>query len=152
MQTDNPSYWNRAKDPIIQALLALGSVLLVIMVSELIDLTGLLSVEEDFPWLTAASFLLFFAVFSSIASLMAQNRQKYWGRSMYSFIGLALGSGLLAWGFSSLSIGQAGSYRWIFIVVSFCYLVFMSLINLMRTIVDFAQKEEWTHPRLRNRK
>jgi len=152
MDTEINTIWARTADPLIQAALALGSILLLLLISELVDLTGLLSVEDDFPWLTAASFLLFYSVFSSLASLMAKNRSKYWGRSIYSFMGLALGAGLLAWGFSRIPIGEAGSYRWIFIVVSISYLVFMSLMNLMRTIVEFAQKEEWTHPRIRDRK
>ncbi len=152
MNQELSSFWDRTRDPIVQAGITLIAILLVILISELIDLTGLVLVEEDFPWLTAASFLLFFAVFSSLASLIAKNRVKYWGRSIYSFMGLALGAGLLAWGFSRLPIGDAGSYRWIFIVVTISYLVFMSIMNLMRTIVDFAQKEEWNQPRLRNRK
>jgi len=104
------------------------------------------------PWLTAASFLLFFALFNAIMSATSQNLMKYWGRSIYSFMGLAAGSGLLAWAFSGVPIGEAGSYKWIFFVITFGYLVFLSMIAFMKKIVEFAQKEEWTKPRLKNRK
>jgi hypothetical protein len=66
-------------------------------------------------------------------------------------MGLALGNGLLAWGFSSLTISEAGSYRWIYVVVTIGYLVFLSLIGVVRIIVEFAQREEWNQPRRRNR-
>ena len=144
------SFLAKALNPIIQAALALGAVLVFIGVAKLIHLTGLLAVEQDFPWMTAASFLLLFALFNSIFFLSSKNATRYWGRSMYSFMGLAVTSGLIAWGTSSLSISEAGSYWWIFIVVTVSYLVFLSMMNLMRKIVDFAQREEWTQPRIRN--
>ena len=50
-----------------------------------------------------------------------------------------------------MTITEAGSYPWIFIVVSFGYLVFLSLMAVLRTVVDFAQREEWTQPRIRRK-
>ena len=142
----------RAFNPVHQAMVALGSVVLVILVGKLINLTGLISVSNRFPWMAAAVFMLCFALFNSVFSLSAKDMMKYWGRSIYSFMGLACTSGVVAWLFSSLTINEAGSYRWIFIVVTIAYLVFLSLVGMMRKIVDFAQREEWNHPRIRKRK
>jgi len=50
---------------------------------------------------------------------------------------------------SGVAIGKAESYRWIFIVVSFGFLVFLSMINFMKKIVKFAEQEDWTQPRRR---
>jgi hypothetical protein len=111
---------------------------------------GLVGVK--WPWLCAASFLLFFALFNAIMSATTNNLMKYWGRSIYSFAGLAAASGLLAWGLSGLSISEAGSYKWIYFVVTFGYLVFLSMIAFMKQIVEFAQKEEWNKPKLRQKK
>ncbi len=97
----------------------------------------------------AASFMLLYAVGNSIFSVSSDNMAKYWGQSIYSFMGLAAASGLVAWGLSGLSIGQAGSYRWIYIVVTIGYLVFLSMMGVLRTIVAFAQREEWNQPRKR---
>ena len=77
---------------------------------------------------------------------------KYWGRSIYCYMGLAAVSGLFAYLTSSLSINEAGSYKWIFFVLTIGYLVFLSIMSLMRKVVEFAQKEEWHHPRIRQRK
>lgn len=77
---------------------------------------------------------------------------RYWTRSILGYIALAGIGALLAWGFSSLSINDAGSYRWIYIVLTFGYLFFLSMIGFMRKIVDFAQREEWNQPRIRKKK
>jgi FtsH-binding integral membrane protein len=76
---------------------------------------------------------------------------QYWSRSIYSFLGLALLAGGFAWLLSSLPLNEAGSYRWILIVVTVGYIIFLAMMTTMRRIVEFAQREEWNHPRIRNR-
>lgn len=139
-------------DPLYQA----GGALVAVFIFDVLG-SGLGAATDDFvtskwPWLVAASFLLFFSLFNAIMSATSKNLMKYWGRSIYCFMGLALGSGLLAWGFSGIPIGQAGSYKWIFFVVTFGYMVFLSMVAFMKKIVEFAQKEEWNRPRLRQKK
>lgn len=111
-----------------------------------------MEVEQRFPWTIAATFILFFAIFNALISLMTDNMDRYWTRSILSYVALAGLGGLLAWGFSSMTINEAGSYKWIYIVLTFGYLLFLSMIGFMRKIVDFAQKEEWNHPRIRQKK
>ena len=149
MSQPESTFIARAFNPVLQATVTLGAALAVIIGAKLIHLTGIIEVPSRFPWMTAAVFMLCFALFNSVFSLSAENMMKYWGRSVYSFMGLAVTSGLLAWLFSSLTISEAGSYRWIFIVVTIAYLVFLSMMSMMRKIVDFAQREEWNHPRIR---
>ncbi|THH41335.1 hypothetical protein [Neolewinella litorea] len=149
--TSDQSIFERRVDPVLQA----GGVLAMVFI---VDLFGLIitganaeNVSSRFPWLCAASFMLFFALFNAVLSAAAANPAKYWGRSIYSFMGLAVGAGLLAWAFSGLTISEAGSYRWIYLVVSVGYLVFLGMIALIKNVVNFAQREEWTRPRLKNR-
>jgi len=151
MQNSKSSIFEKAIDPIHQALMTFGGVLVFIIFSKFINAVGILDVSAKFPWMTAAAFLLLFAVFNSVFSLTAKSIIKYWGRSIYSFMGLAAASGFAAYLFSSMTISEAGSYRWIYIVVTFGYLVFLSLMAFMRKIVEFAQKEEWNHPRIRRK-
>jgi hypothetical protein len=143
------SVFNRAYDPVIQAAVTLGAVILFVLVAKLINLTGLMDVPQRFPWMTAASFMLLFAMGNSVFSLASENMLKYWGRSIYSYLGLAVLSGVVAYFSSSMSIDEAGSYRWIYLVLTVGYLVFLGMMAFMRQIVDFAQKEEWNHPRIR---
>ena len=121
-------------------------------VGKLLQLNSGDLVGTRFPWLVAAAFLLCFALFNSVFSLSSKTPGKYWGQSMYSFIGVAVVLGGAAWLFSGLSIFDAGSYPWIFVVVTIGYLIFMGMVNIMRNIVQFAQKEEWNAPRTRDKK
>jgi hypothetical protein len=152
MGEKNSSLYDKLMNPIAQAALCLSGALLIMLVSKFLQYAGILAVSARFPWMTAASFLFFFAMANSVASLASVNSAQYWGRSIYSYMGLALGAGMFAWLFSSLSISEAGSYRWIFFVLTLGYLVFLSIMNMARRIVEFAQKEEWNHPRIRQTK
>jgi len=112
-------------DPLYQAGGALAASFIFMLFGAAIGAGTEEVVTNTWPWLCATSFLLFFAVFNAIMSATTKNLMKYWGRSIYSFVGLAVLSGLLAWGLSGLSIGEAGSYKWMFFVVGFVYLVFL---------------------------
>ena len=151
MDTNNTSVFEKAYNPILQASVIFGAVLVINLLSKLIKLTGLLDFSERFPWMIAAAFMLFYAMFNSVFSLSAKNMMQYWGRSIYSFMGLAAASGLTAYLFSSLSINEAGSFRWIYIVLTVGYLVFLCMMTFIKNVVEYAQKEEWNHPRTRNK-
>jgi len=151
-QTQDNSLFEKAYDPILQAAGILGLVVVVILFSRIVDATGIIEVGQKFPWLTAASFMLFFSVANSFVSLSSKNLNAYWTRSILSFVGLAGATALTAYLFSSIPISEAGSYRWIYIVVTFGYLVFLSMMGFMKRIVEFAQREEWNQPRIRTRK
>ncbi|TNE48339.1 MAG: hypothetical protein EP344_18910 [Bacteroidetes bacterium] len=143
------SFLTRKMDPLLQAGLFFGVAFLFMVLTKMADWLGMVEPEELFPWSIASALLLLFAVFNSMMSLNADNSARYWGRSMYAFIGLAFANGLAAWLFSGVPIGAAQSYRWIYIVITICLLVMLTMVNLMKKIVQFAEREEWTQPRKR---
>jgi drug/metabolite transporter (DMT)-like permease len=151
MESSNVTFNEQIHNPILQAAAAVAGIVLILLGAQVVKLAGV-EVSELFPWMTAAVFMLCFALFNSVFSLVVKDMFKYWRRSIYSFMGLAFASGLLAWLFSSLPISEAGSYRWIYIVVTISYLVFLSIMALIRRIVEFAQREEWNQPRIRRHK
>jgi hypothetical protein len=137
------------RQPINQAIaIALAGLLFMLLDALFIKLHFY---EKDllFPWSTAAAFLLFFALVNSLMSLQNHHFAQYWGQSMYSYMGLALVLGMAAWFFSGKTVSEAGSYRWIIFVVTFGFLVFLSMVNFMKKIVQFAEKEEWNQPKKR---
>lgn len=144
--------WANISSPFFQGAIALGVVVLIDFSGKFLEWAGVLTLEQRFPYLTAASMLLCFAMFNAVLSLSAPNTLQYWGKSIYSFLGLAFLSISLAWLLSGLRLSEAGSYWWILIVVTFGYLVFLALVNTIRNIVSFAQKEEWNQPRFRQRR
>lgn len=140
---------SRMQHPIWQAAAVLAVIAVVLVGNWLMNLLSPESSDGLFPWSIATAFTLFFAVMNSLLSLRAESFAKYWQASMYSYAALAFGSGLLAWAFSGIPVGAAGSYKWIYIVVSIGFLVFLSMVNFMKIIVKFAEKEEWHQPRKR---
>jgi len=145
------SFFGKAFNPFLLAAAIFGAHLLVVLAAKFIQWAGIAEVGQRFPWLSAVAFLLFYAIFNSIFSLGSKATGKYWMRSIISFIGLAFANGFSAYLFSSLTMDEAGSFRWLFIVVSVGYLVFVSIANGIKKIVEIAQREEWNQPRSRKK-
>ena len=152
MEKPKASFLYKAYNPVMQAALVFAAGFVVMIFSKLLSWTGIFEISQKFPWMTAAAFIFFFAIFNSITSLSAKDLNNYWLWSMGSFAVLAIVSGLEAYLFSSLSINEAGSYRWIFTVLTFGYLVFLSILGFMKRIVEFAEKEDWQAPKKRKRR
>lgn len=152
MKISDEQFMQYVYNPIYQAGLFLLAGILVTASAKVIALAGVTEVSERFPWLSAASFLLMFAIFNSLSSLAIKESNRYWGRAIMSFMGLAAVSGFVAYLFSGLSIWEAGSYSWIYVVLSVGYLVFLGMMSFMKAVVQFAQREEWNQPNKKNRK
>ena len=135
--------------PAIQAIVIFAAALFIMGIGWIFTASGIFHFDRLFAWSIGSALMLFFALMNSLLSLRAASFVKYWGASMYSYLALAIGTSMAAWGFSGIPLADAGSYRWIYIVVTVGFLVFLSMVNLMRIIVKFAEKEEWHHPRKR---
>lgn len=151
MEQRNDVLIQRLKNPFIQAAAVIAINFVVTAIGQAAGGVGVASSIERFPWLSAASFLLLFAVFNSIISLLEDDTNKYWGRSITSFMLVAVIGGGTAYLFSGLTIWEAGSYSWIYVVVAIGYLVFLGMVMMIKNIVAFAQREEWNQPRRRHR-
>lgn len=151
MKNAESSIYDKAYNPILQAGLVLGMILGVILIGKLINVIGIMTISDQFPWTIATSFLLFYAIFNSVISLASKDLNKYWGRSMLCFAVLACSSALVAYFFSALTIDEIGPYKWIYFVLSFGYLVFLSILGFMKRIVDFAEREDWQAPKQRKK-
>lgn len=143
------SDYKKIDSPIAQAGVVLVGALVLMLGGWLLTVTNIYPVEPLFAWSVAAAFMLLFALLNSLMSLRSDSFVKYWGRSMYSYLGLAFCTGMAAWMFSGIALRDAGTYRWIYIVVTIGFLVFLSMVNLMKKIVQFAEREEWNQPRRR---
>ncbi|MEM9821523.1 MAG: hypothetical protein AAF985_10645 [Bacteroidota bacterium] len=145
------SFYEKAYTPALQGVIVLVIVFVFMLGAKFMSMTGAMEISKEFYWLTATSFMLFFGLFNSVFSLSCKDINQYWGRSMLAFAGLALATGLLAYLFSATSIHDVGPYKWIYVVLIFGYLVFLSIMGFMKRIVEFAEREEWQAPRKRNR-
>lgn len=136
--------------PPMQAAATFGVTLLIMGIGWAISATGLISFDRLFAWSIGSAMMLFFAMMNSLLSLRAESFVKYWRASIYSYLGLGFGTSMAAWGFSGVPLNDAGSYRWIYIVVTVGFIVFLTMVNLMKIIVNYAEKEEWNEPRKRS--
>jgi hypothetical protein len=136
-------------DPVVQAATVSAAAAVIMLGGWALTASGIYRLEPLFAWSIAAAFSLLFALVNSLLSLRADSFAKYWGRSVYSYMGSALVMGLVAWGLSGIPLREAGTYRMVYIAVSFGFLVFLSMVNLMKKIVQFAEREEWNQPRKR---
>lgn len=140
---------SRMIHPPVQAALILGISLAIMLIGWAFGAMGWGGTDKLFAWSIATALLLVFAMANSLFSIKAANFAQYWGRSMYSYIGLALANTFAAKVFSGVPMADAGSYRWIVIVVTVGFIVFLSLVNFVKRIVNFAEREEWNQPRKR---
>lgn len=142
---------NKADQPYYQAGMMQALAILITVFGLLGNKMGLVSVGDLYPWLCATALLLVFALMNSVFFLRATDTRKYWQDSMTSFIALGVASMLIAWLLSGTSLGNAGSFRWIYTVLVIGYLVFISMMSFLKRIVTFAEQEDWQAPRKRSR-
>jgi len=136
-------------DPVVQAATISAGAIALMLGGWVLTASGIYRLEPLFAWSIAAAFSLLFALLNSLLSLRADSFAKYWGRSVYSYMGSAFVMGLVAWGLSGIPLREAGTYRMVYIAVTFGFLVFLTMVNLMKKIVQFAEREEWNQPRKR---
>lgn len=147
-----PRYIRTFHHPGVQILAAGIFMAIFVSLAKLFDGIAPETMRPRLPWITATASLLVYVLYNTIISLGTKRPAEYWYWSIPGFIGLALLGRWLATWYSGLSIDEAGTFRWLYFVVAFAYLVFISIVNLIRLIVAFAKNEIWLAPRIRNKK
>ena len=138
--------------PYKQAVIVVGLAFIVMTIAKFCQLLDITAKNPERIWVLSATFGLFFTVANCLFSLNAKDPIKFWNQSMLAFAFTILSIGGLAWLLSGISITKMGSFSWLYIVIVIGYVVFSTIVRLMRTIVDFAMKEEWNQPKKRKQK
>ncbi len=97
---------------------------------------------EQFPWMIGVAFMLVFAIFNSVLWLSAENMIKYFSDSMTWYVLLAVASGLFAFALTGKNPNDVGSIKWIFIVMTIGYFVFMAIMGSIKRFITFLNKEQ----------
>ncbi len=121
--------------------------LLIIIVGMLISITGFIDISPSFPWTVSSSMVFFLAMILSITILKTKNIDKFMGRSILSFIITVIITGLIAYLFSGEIDNKTKIYKTIYTVISFGFLVLISILSFIKRIVNYAEKETWEAPR-----
>ena len=142
MEQSQTSFMNRVFNPILQAFIVFSGLVIFMLTAKIIKMSGSIFVNDRIFWVIAGTAILFFALFNSVISLAVKDMNQYWTRSTASYAVLMVLSGSMAYLFSSMTISEAGTFRWIFMVLTFGYLLFLSIMRFMRKIVQIAQQED----------
>jgi len=127
--------------PFLQAGFVLALMIAFQLFGKIANLCGF-EFEATFPWLVSCALLLFFALANAVLSLSANSPNTYWWKSILSYVVLAGTGILLATFFSGLTMYEAGAIKWLYFVISFGYLCFISIVNMMKTVVNIAIKQD----------
>jgi hypothetical protein len=136
------SIYARNISPFLQASIVLVLIVIFNVITYVMYTFEMPLAKKGAPWTVFATFMLFYALVNSVLSISATSRNKYWLHSIISYIILGLIGGSLAYLVSGLSIDEAGSYRWILFIFTFCYILFLSIVRTMKKIVTLAQKQD----------
>ena len=129
--------------PLYQAGLLLSIVLMLNLLALLAAQIGIIEGGELTPWVISGMMLLAFAFLNTLLGLASDLKMHiYYGKSIFGFLAFALSGVYVAKLFSGLSLGEAGTMWWIYLVIAIGYLIFMGIMVLMKTIVLFAQRED----------
>jgi len=136
------SILDRQISPYQQLMAVFGRTFILMLSSRLMPAVPYSSTAGIMPWVVLCGMILFFSLMNSILSFASTDGAKYWRDSIISFAVLLIAGGFLAWGLSGVPIGAAGSVRWIYFVLTFGYLVFLSIVNLIKFFVFLAQRQD----------
>ena len=129
--------------PLYQAGAILLAIVVINLLGKLVAGLGLVEWDALTPWIISGSLMLCYTLLNIMIGLMSKVKATiYYGKSIIGFLGLAAGAAVVAKTFSSLSLGEAGSMWWIYVVITIGYLIFMGMMLAMKTIVRFAQNED----------
>ena len=146
MEKQETSFFEKSYNPILQGVVILGFAVLIMLLAKIIQWTGIANISGQAFWIIAGTSILLFALSNSILSLSSKDMDNYWVRSIPTYAAVMIMSSSFAYLFSAMTMQEAGTFKWIFMVLTFGYLLFLSMMRFMRKIVDIAQQEDdnWT--------
>lgn len=140
--TNQVSLFNKEINPLLQAGVILAISITIVLIGKLLSLDVEGKFGTIFPWSMSASFLLFYVIFNSAFSFSYNDQNKYWMLSIVGFIGLVLIGGYLSYFLSGMSIGEAKSMKSIYIIFTIGYIVLLTIVRSMRSILQIVLKQD----------
>ncbi len=142
MQLNQEKFFQWIVNPYIQGIVIACMIIFFVGIEAIFKWTGISEPDQNSPWITSTAMLLFYTIANSISSIKAKSLLKYWGRSITTYILLLVLGALFAYLVSGMPIDEAGSFRWLFVVLTLGYLIFLAIVQTMKRIVDIAIKQD----------
>ena len=126
----------------------IGQAVLIIIASIFVQLLSLMLYSAtneagDLAWMIAGAFALFYGFFNAVFLLSVDQVNNYISKSFTGyFLVMLVGAGLayvinLQWPSENVT-----SMRWIFMIITFSYFVFITIVFFMRKIIEYAQRQD----------
>lgn len=118
--------------------------LVCIAIVYVLHTTDAIDLKPTRYWEMAFTSVMIFIIFSSALSFSYPNKTKYFMFAIISFLLLMVTTGVLAAIISgqSIDVGGAGSFRWMYMMLTFSYLVLLVISNSMFKILEFVKKQD----------
>lgn len=127
-------------------LIAGFAYLLICLINLIIDWSRGVS-HPNFYWLIGVSLVFVFILFNCLFYIRVKFNAQYWKRSLLTFSGLFIFTIVGSRIFSGITIDEAESFRWIYVVVTISYFVFFGITSVVKYLIGIAEKEEWNGPK-----
>jgi hypothetical protein len=128
--------------PYKQLLIALGLAVALMVLSKVMPTVPYSKTSHLLPWTSLCGAILFYAITNCILSFGAGENKNYWLQSIICYVILLFAGGVIAWMVTGVGIFDAGTVSWIYVVLSLGYLVFLSIVNVIKFVVFLAQRED----------
>ena len=135
---------DKLSDPINQAVIILTGCLFFQIFSLLLTANAVPE-NNTGPWIVAGASTLFYAFVNAVVSLQGEQIGTYFTRAVSGYFLMLLGSAAMAYAFAGFSAAGSASIRWIFIMITFSYFIFITIAFFMRKIINYAQRQDTEH-------
>ncbi len=133
---------NIRNKPLIQAIFCLGLALMIQFVTFIyFKIKGSLLDATDI-WFICPVMLLFFVLFNVVFGFEQKNIGVYYRDSIYGFIGIMAVDIFSSQLLTDKTVFEVKSISWIIMVFCIVYLVFISILNLIRFIMLLVLKQD----------
>lgn len=142
MADTKPDFFSRIYSPFYQSGFVVCLIIFAMFVLKILNVTHTADINASVYWVIGGAGLLFFGIFNSVISLQDGDMNVYWYKSFAAYGVLLAATWLSAQLLSGMNIDEAGTFKWIFFILTFAYLLFLSLMRAMRKVVNMAQEED----------
>ncbi len=142
MLKDNKSLFEKDIKPLDQLKFALATTIGIQLVYYIFNHSDQKLETKITYYVIAIAFTLVFGLFNAVLSISCVDQNKYWGTSLVNYFIFCAITLTVAYFLSGIGIDEGGSFRWIYFVFTFSYLIFMAIVRTMRRIVFLAQKQD----------
>lgn len=145
------TFFDKPFDPVRLLIYVFAGYLILVLGFKVFELAGFAEPSIKLPYMVGGAFMFIFAMFGSLFVVKAKEVSKYLGRVIYCYLGLTVATILVSWLLTGKSIGEVGTFKWIYLVLTVGFMIFLGIMIFARRIIEYAEKEEWHHPRQRRR-